>query len=342
MRLTQYIIRRLLLLIPVLIGVTIVTFTISHVVPADPVRAYCGQKCDANTVANLRAQLGLDQPLWLQYVNYVGGLLHGDLGFSLVNNGPVLAALQEYFPATFELSVFALAIAIPGGILLGIVSAVYRERLPDHVTRFGAVLLVSVPAFWLALMLQYLFAFQLGWLPLSGRLDPGVTIQGPTGLMLIDAWLVPAPAGYSNLDIFVMAFRHLILPGVTLAALNMGYLTRIMRSSMLEAGSEDYVRTARAKGVPKRRIVFSHTARNALIPAITVAGVLFALTLGGAVLTESIYSWPGMGQFSADAVINLDFAAVLGYTFVTAVIVVLANLVVDILYAAVDPRVRLG
>jgi peptide/nickel transport system permease protein len=278
----------------------------------------------------------------MQYLEYVGGLLHGDLGFSLVNNGPVSAALQEFFPATLELTLVSLVIAIPVGILLGIVSAVYRDRLPDHITRFVAVTGVSIPAFWLAILLQYTFSAQLGLLPLDGRLDPGVAIAPHTGLMLIDAWISAPPDGYTHGEIFVMAVKHLILPSVTLAALNIGILTRMMRSSMLEVGNEDFIRTARAKGVSPLALVFRHNARSALIPSVTVAGILFAYSLGGAVLTESVFSWPGMGRFSATAVINLDFAAIMGFVIIAAIITVFANLVVDILYAVLDPRVRLG
>jgi ABC-type dipeptide/oligopeptide/nickel transport system permease component len=244
--------------------------------------------------------------------------------------------------ATFELALAATLIAVPCGILIGIVSAVYRNRWIDQVSRFFAVLFVSIPIFWLGLMFQFGFAYELGLVPLHGRLDAGVALERVTGLILVDVWLVDPPAGYGRLDVVAMGLHHLLLPALTLSLASMGYLVRLTRAQMLEVMGEDYIRTARAKGASFRAVVFKHALKNALVPVVTAAGLLFGGLLAGAVLTESIYAWPGMGRFSANAVLNLDFAAIMGFTVVVAIIVVLVNMIVDVLYAFLDPRVRLG
>lgn len=347
MKMWEYVVRRLLLLVPVLVGVSLITFSISHVIPGDVARAYCGNRCPQETVDRLNRDLGLDKPLWEQYWIYAKGLVQGDWGEALSQNRrPVLDALREGFPATVELAVVAMLIATPIGIVTGVISAVYRDRWPDQLTRFLAIAGVSVPVFWLGLMLQYGFATSQGFcdcLPLFGRQPVNFDFPVATKYRLIDAWVAgPVPAGETRWSLFVVAVKHLALPAITLGYATAGIILRMTRSSMLEVLNEDYVRTARAKGLSEGKIVFKHALRNALIPTVTVVGLAFGGLLGGAVLTETIFELNGMGRMSVRAIFQLDFAMIMGFTLVVAIIYVLANLVVDILYAFLDPRVRLG
>jgi ABC-type dipeptide/oligopeptide/nickel transport system permease component len=338
MKIWEYIVRRLILLIPVIIGVTIITFTISHVIPADPARAFAGgPKAQPETIARIRAELHLDKSIWEQYFYYLNDLIHLNLGKSYLENRPVTDSLAQYFPATFELTIAAMIFAVPLGILGGIISATHQNKLSDHLSRIIAIVGYSLPIFWLALMLQYAFAYAIPILPLEGRLSVGMAPPaGITGFYLIDSLTS------LNGDVLASSFLHLILPAFTLGFSTLAIVLRMTRSSMLEVMGTDYIRTARAKGVPERKVINRHALRNALIPTITVTGLQFGLLLGGAVLTETIFNWPGMGRFAANAVLGLDFNSVMAFTLVVAIIYVIANLIVDILYAAVDPRVKLG
>ncbi len=338
MKIWEYIVRRLLLLIPVLIGVTIITFTVSHVIPADPARAFAGgPKAQPETIARIRAELHLDKPLWEQYFYYLNDLIHLNLGKSFLENRPVTTALAQYFPATFELTIFAMIIAVPFGIIGGIISAIRQNKLSDHITRIIAIVGYSLPIFWLALMLQYVFAYQFPIFPLEGRLSAGMTSPTTfTGFYVLDSILS------GNGATLLSSLHHLLLPAFTLGFATLAIILRMMRSSMLEVMGSDYIRTARAKGLSERTVIYKHALRNAMIPTITVTGLAFGGLLSGAVLTETIFNWPGMGRFAAHAVLGLDFNAVMGFTLVVAIIYVLANLIVDILYAVVDPRVKLG
>jgi len=338
MKTWEYIVRRLLLLIPVLIGVTIITFTVSHVIPADPARAFAGgPKAQPETIARIRAELHLDKPLWEQYFYYLNDLIHLNLGKSFLENRPVTTALAQYFPATFELTIFAMIIAVPFGIIGGIISAIRQNKLSDHITRIIAIVGYSLPIFWLALMLQYVFAYQFPIFPLEGRLSAGMTSPTTfTGFYVLDSILS------GNVATLLSSLHHLLLPAFTLGFATLAIILRMMRSSMLEVMGSDYIRTARAKGLSERTVIYKHALRNAMIPTITVTGLAFGGLLSGAVLTETIFNWPGMGRFAAHAVLGLDFNAVMGFTLVVAIIYVLANLIVDILYAVVDPRVKLG
>ncbi|HDM25371.1 MAG TPA: ABC transporter permease [Thermoplasmatales archaeon] len=337
MKTWEYIVRRLLLLIPVLLGVTVITFVVSHVIPADPAMAFAGgPKAQPETIARIRAELHLDQPLIIQYFYYLNDLIHFNLGKSYLENRPVTECISQYFPATFELTIFAMLITVPLGIVGGIISAIKRDKPIDHVTRFIAIVGYSLPIFWLALMLQYLFAYQLPVFPLEGRLPIGVSSPPSfTGLYVLDSLLS------GDLVKCGQAIYHLIMPAFTLGFATLALILRMTRSSMLETLGMDYIRTARAKGLPERDVVYKHALRNALIPTVTVVGLQFGALLAGAVLTETIFNWPGMGRFAASAVLALDFNSVMGFTIVVALIYVIANLIVDLLYGILDPRVRL-
>lgn len=338
MKTWEYIVRRLVLLIPVLIVVTIITFTVSHVIPADPARAFAGgPKAQPETIARIRAELHLDKPLWEQYFYYLNDLIHLNLGKSYLENRPVTDSLGQYFPATFELTIFAMIIAVPLGIIGGIISAIRQNKISDHITRIIAIIGYSLPIFWLALMLQYVFAYQFPIFPLEGRLSVGMTSPTTfTGLYVFDSILS------GNGATLLSSLHHLLLPAFTLGFGTLAIILRMMRSSMLEVMGTDYIRTARAKGLSERTVIYKHALRNAMIPTITVTGLQFGALLSGAVLTETIFNWPGMGRFAAHAVLGLDFNSVMGFTLVVAIIYVIANLIVDILYAVVDPRVKLG
>ena len=334
MKLWEYIVRRLVMLIPVVIGVTLITFTISYVIPADPARAWAGQKAPPQVVKEIRERYHLNDPVYVQYYYYITGLLKGDWGYSHSENRPVINCLADYFPATFELTIWAMIIAIPTGIYLGVVSAVKRNKIPDHLSRVFALSGVSMPIFWLGLLLILLFYTVLGILPASGRgIAPAHTY---TGLYILDSIL--------SLDFHALTddFLHLILPAVTLSYATLAVITRMTRSSMLEVLRLDYIKTAKAKGLPDKVVIYRHALRNALIPTLTVSGLAFAGLLGGAVLTETIFAWPGMGRYAYHAISTLDFPAIMGVTFLMAIIFVIANLVVDIIYAYLDPRIKLG
>jgi len=338
MKLRDYIIRRLILLIPILLGVTLLTFTVSHIIPADVARVFAGgEKANPETIARIRAEMHLDDPLYKQYYYYLNDLIHGNLGKSYSENRPVTEAIKQYFPATAELTILAMLLAIPVGIITGIISAVRRNQWIDHITRLIAITGVSIPIFWLALMLQIAFAYKYPILPLDSRL--GIDVMAPkhiTGLYIFDSLVT------GNFAALKSSIYHLILPAFTLGYASLGIILRITRSSMLEIVRSDYIRTARAKGLKERTVIYKHALRNALIPTVTVSGLIFAGLLGGAVLTETIFNWPGMGRFAVNAVNNLDFSSVMGFTVIMAIIMVTANLIVDILYSVLDPRIRLG
>ena len=333
----RFILRRLILLIPLLIGVTLVAFIISQLVPSDPVNAALGQNAvsDEELVAAFRKKWGLDQPPHMQYLTYIYFLLQGDMGTSIATHQPVIEDLGRYLPATVELATFAIILAVLVGVPFGIISAIKRNSLLDQTSRVLSLIGVSAPVFWLALVGLYVFYGGLGWLPGPGRLSIG-TEPPPTvtGLYTVDALLA------GDLTLFWDAFTHLILPAVVLAAFSMGLITRITRSSMLETTGQDYVRTARAKGLKESRVIFRHTFRNALIPTITVLGLSYGNLLTGAVLTETIFAWPGIGQYAYQAAVSLDFPAIMGVTMLIAFVFIFVNLLVDISYVFLDPRLR--
>jgi len=338
MKLATYIARRLLLLIPVLIGVTLITFVISHIIPVDPVHAWAGEK-SGKDADRIRQKMGLDKPLWDQYIIYMGSLLRGDFG-EAPSEGfrPVSDSLALYFPATVELTIYSMLLAIALGIPTGVISATKRDKPIDHVTRIYALVGVSIPIFWLGIMLLWIFygILHIGFFSPSGRLD--TTLEPPThitGLYTVDSLVT------GNWPVFVNAVLHLVLPAFCLSYISMAIITRMMRSSMLEVLGQEYIKAARSKGLAERVVIKKHAQRNALIPTTTVIGLSFGGLLGGAVLTETVFSWPGIGRWSIDRLVALDFTGVMAITVITAIIYVFTNLVVDIVYAYLDPRIRL-
>lgn len=329
--------RRIVGIIFVLFGVSIVTFLISHVVPGDPAAAALGDRAREEQVAAFRTEYGLDRPVPEQYVIYMRGLLSADLGKSIRTRRPVAQDLREFFPATMELSIAALLIAILLGVPAGIWSAVYRNRLPDHLVRIFSLVGGSLPIFWLGLLMIGLFYDRLSILPAGGRIDQFIPPpQTITGLYTVDSFLT------GNIPALQSSLQHLILPAFVLGYFSTAVIARMMRSSMLEVLNQDYLRTARAKGLAERIVIFRHGFRNALIPTLTIIGVTFGSLLSGAVLTETIFTWPGLGRYATAAAIGLDFPAVMGVTLIAGVIFPVANLVVDLSYAWLDPRIRHG
>lgn len=333
----SFLLRRLVGFIAVMIGVSVITFAISHVIPADPVAAALGDHARDDQIAAFRAEYGLDKPVAEQYALYLAGLTHGDLGISIRTRRPVINDLRDFFPATLELSLAALLVSLLIGIPAGVWSAVTRNRLPDHVVRIFSLIGGSLPIFWLGLILIGLFYTQLGWLPVGGRIDQFISPpQTITGLYLVDSLLT------GNMQAFQSSLLHLILPAFTLGYYSTAVLARMMRSSMLEVLNQDYMRTARAKGLRERAVIVRHAVRNALIPTLTIIGVTFGSLLSGAVLTETIFTWPGLGRYATASAVNLDFPAVMGVTLLAAVVYTLANLTVDLSYHFLDPRIQHG
>jgi len=337
MGLWGFIARRLVLAALVLVLVSLATFGLAHALPGDPLTSVISDRQANNPEvrAALERRWGFDRPLPVQYLYYVRNLLRGDLGESISRRRPVADELRQRVPATVELTLFAMAFAVVVGAPLGILSAVRHDRWPDHVARFVTLIGTSVPVFWLGLLLLYVFFYSLQWLPGPGRLDVGMRPpETVTGLVTVDALLA------GDWDVLRAALRRLVLPAIVLGAYAMGIIARMLRSSLLAALGDDYVRTARAKGLVERRVVAGHALRNALIPTVTVFGLTVASLLAGAVLTETIFSWPGLGSFAVDAALKLDYPGLLGVTLVVAVVYVLVNLLVDIVYGILDPRIR--
>ncbi len=309
-----YIFKRFLQLIPVIVGITLISFTVIHVAPGDPVQILMGQRYDPEVAERIRSELGLDKPLIVQYVIFLKDLVQLDLGYSYQKRLPVRELLADKFGNTLYLSASAMVLAVLVGMIAGILASIRPRSFVDYTVMFLAVIGVSIPVFWLGLMFQLIFGGYLRWLPVSGMTEYGAS--------------------------FLQNLKHLILPSLTLASVPMAIIARITRSSMLEVMSADYIRTARAKGLPFRLIIFKHALKNALIPIVTVIGNMFALLLTGAVLTETVFSWPGMGRAMVDAIAQRDFPVILGGVTLFALTFVTVNLVVDIFYAYIDPRVR--
>ncbi|MFP5270139.1 ABC transporter permease [Coleofasciculus sp.] len=333
---TYYIIKRLLNLLPVLLGITLLVFLFLHLIPGDPATVMLGERATPEQVEALREQLGLNQPLPLQYLTFINNLLHLDFGTSIISGIPIIDEVRTRFPATFELSLAAMIVAVILGIPAGVLAAVYKNRPADNVTMIGSLLGVSMPVYWLGLLLIYLFAITLNWFPPSGRIsiEAGLSFQPITGFYLLDAIL--------KLDINLLqdVLSHLILPALTLGTIPLAILARITRSSLLEVLSQDYIRTARAKGIPEHWVIIRHGLKNALLPVVTIIGLQFGTLLGGAILTETIFSWPGIGSWIYEGILARDYPIVQGGVVVVSIIFVLVNLVVDISYALVDPRIK--
>jgi peptide/nickel transport system permease protein len=335
----RFLARRLAALVLLGLGITFVAFVLTELVPGDPAAANLGQRAiaDPAAVQAFREHYGLDKPLPVQYALYLQHLVTGDLGQSEQSHRAVRTDLSEYVPATAELAVTSILIAFALGITLGVLAAVRRNRFTDQVLRVISLGGISMPTFWLALVALYVFFFKLGWVPGSGRLDPGV-LPAPhvTGLYTVDALLA------GQFDVFGTALQHLILPASVLAAYNIGLLTRFTRSAVLEVINNDYVQAARAKGLPERTVILRHVLRAALPPIITVGGLAFANVMTGTVLVESIFAWPGIGQYAFHSATTLDLPAIMGVSLFVAVVYIVVNFLVDILYGVVDPRIRVA
>jgi peptide/nickel transport system permease protein len=334
-----YIGRRLVQSLLVLFLVSVATFALAHAVPGDPIETVLGERAagDPEIRAAAERHYGFDKPVPLQYVYYMRNLFHGDLGESISTRRPVMDDLRQFVPGTIELAMAAMLFAIVVGIPLGIVGAVKQDRWPDHVARFIALIGTSVPVFWLGLLALYLFFYKLHWLPGPGRLDTGM--QAPeriTGMVTVDAAL------RGEWQVFRSSVAHLILPAIVLGSFALGIIARMLRSSLIAALGDDYVRTARAKGLSEQSVVVRHAIRNAMIPTVTVLGLTFAGLLAGAVLTETIFSWPGIGRYSVQAALKLDYPSLLGVTLFVASVYVLVNFIVDLIYGLLDPRIRIA
>ena len=331
----RYIAKRLLLMIPILFGISVLTFFISHTIPGDPARLILGPKADPVIIKQLQEKMGLNDPVYVQYGRYIGGILKGDLGVSTYTQQDVVMDLKRYFPATLELTLFSMFITVLIGIPFGIISANKKDKLPDQITRFAALIGVAMPAFWLGIILLLFFYLQLGVLPGAGRLDTWLSPpKHITGMYTVDALVT------GNWTVFNSALIHLILPGITQAAVTIGMITRMTRSSMLEVLRSDYVRTAYAKGGSENRVLYGHALQNGMLPILTLIGMTFGHSLGGSVLVESVFSWPGLGKYAVNAITYLDFPAVMGVTLLIAVLFIFVNLIIDIFYQVIDPRLK--
>jgi peptide/nickel transport system permease protein len=330
----KYIVRRLFGAIPVLFGLSIILFAFVHLLPGDPATAILGQHATPERVKAMREYLGLDLPLWEQYVNYVTGLLRGDLGTSVINNQPLLKELMIRFPATIELTVAAMLFAAGVGIPLGRFAARHAQGWPDGVVTMISLLGISIPVFVLGLSLQYIMGVWLKVLPVTGRIDPRASLDVVTNFVLVDSLIA------GRFDLFVDGLKHLILPAIALGSIPLAIITRITRASVLDVSNEDHVRTARAKGLTERRVDSRHIMRNAWLPVVTVLGLQVGGLLAGAVITESVFAWGGVGRYVVDAINNRDYLVVQNTILIFALVFLVVNLIVDILYAFLNPRIR--
>lgn len=331
----QFFLRRLGMVIPTFIGVSLFAFALIHLIPGDVVTIMGGERgVSPEKRAELEAMLGLNKPLWQQYFIYIGNILQGDLGTSYVTGKPVLSEFMARFPATLELTFCAGVFAVVVGLTLGILAAIRRGGWLDHTVMTISLAGYSMPIFWWGLLLILLFSVTLGWTPVSGRMDVMFWVEDVTGFMLIDTLLSPAKGAFTS------ALQHLLLPAIVLGTIPMAVIARMTRSSMLEVLGEDYIRTARAKGLSKGRIVAKHALRNALIPVITVMGLQVGMLLSGAILTETIFAWPGIGKWLIEAINRRDYPIVQGGLLLIATLIILINLLVDLMYGVVNPRVR--
>jgi len=348
--LTRYILQRVLSLIPTILGVTLAVFLLLRLIPGDPAVAMLGEHAAQENVERIREQLGLNRPLFLdrealekgdvgaffdsQYLRYLGRLARADLGNSIHRRVPIAQELRTRFPATMELALFAMILAILVGVPIGIVSAARRASVVDSVSMVGALIGVSMPIFWLGLMEIMLFAVILQWLPSGGRLSHATEVRTITNMVVIDSLLT------GNVEALTDALKHLALPTIALATIPMAIIARMTRSSMLEVLREDYVRTAHAKGLREIVVLFRHALKNAFLPVITIIGIQTSSLMAGAVLTETIFSWPGVGKWVYDAILGRDYPIVQSGTLLITIVIVAVNLIVDLSYAFLDPRIH--
>jgi peptide/nickel transport system permease protein len=330
----RYIAKRLFQLIFILIGVSIVVFLMLRLIPGDPAQLLLGEFATPEELTSLRKQLGLDRSQFVQYWIFLKNSFQGDFGKSLRTGAPVIDEIAVRLTATIELSIAAMLIATVFGIFAGVVSAVRQYSVFDYISMFLALIGVSMPIFWLGLMLIYLFAVKFHLLPMMGRISMGLDVLQVTGMVIVDALIS------GQFDTVLNALKHLILPSFTLSTIPMAIIARITRSSMLEVLRQDYIRTARAKGMTEMVVIIRHALRNAFLPIVTVLGINLGLLLGGAVLTETIFSWPGLGRYVVDSLMGRDYNAVQACILIFAVLMTLINLVVDLIYVLLDPRIR--
>jgi peptide/nickel transport system permease protein len=329
-----YIAKRISVIFPVLLAVSLIIFLIMHFAPGDPAALFLGQMVTPEDLEKVRREMGLDDPLHIQYLRFLKEAVKGDLGISYYTKQSVLSELLRLFPATVELAIASMVIALLVGISAGVISALKQNSIFDNVSMVVALGGVSMPVFWVGLILMWVFSFKLGWTPISGRLAVQIDLKQITGLFVIDSIIT------GNIAALRDSLRHLILPALSLATISMGIIARFTRSSMLEVIRQDYIRTARAKGVSEALVIFKHAFKNALIPVVTVVGLQFGLLLGGAVVTETVFSWPGIGNVIIVSILRRDYPMVQGALLLLALLYVIINLLVDVSYSYLDPRIR--
>jgi peptide/nickel transport system permease protein len=335
--LRYYLIRRLLLIIPVLIGLSIVTFVISHIVPGDPVRLAAGPQATAEQIHKLEEEFGLDKPLLVQYLDYMQGVLRGNFGQSMMNRHPVAMDLKRYFPATFELVIVSTILGVVTGLPMAMAAAVFKDKWPDQVSRIVALSSISMPVFWLGMILQLLLCMTLHLLPISGRFNPRVPFPpNVTGMLLVDSLLA------GDLNKFGIALKHIALPAFCQSLIAIALITRLLRADILEVMQRDFVTMARASGLPERVILFKYVLKNALIATVAMLGFLVGWELSGSVMIETVFDWPGIGLYAVKSAMTLDFQPVMGIALFVGLLFTLVNLLVDISYGVIDPRIRYG
>jgi dipeptide transport system permease protein len=331
----RFLLTRLSLVIPTFVGMTLLAFFLIRLVPGDPIETMAGERgIDAERHAKLVHEYGFDKPVLVQYGIYIARVLHGDLGKSIITQEPVVREFAALFPATIELAVCAIVFALLLGVPAGIVAAVKRNSVFDHGVMAASLTGYSMPIFWWGLLLIMLFSVQLGWTPVSGRMSVQYYIEPTTGFLLIDS------LGSGEKGAFLSAVKHLILPTIVLGTNPLAVIARMTRSAMLEVLGEDYIRTARAKGLPPLRVVGVHALRNALIPVVTVIGLQVGVLFTGAILTETIFSWPGVGKWLIEAINRRDYPVLQGGMLLLGVVVMTVNLLVDLAYGLINPRIR--
>ncbi|MBW2443155.1 MAG: ABC transporter permease [Deltaproteobacteria bacterium] len=329
-----YIIRRLMIMIPTLLWVSIIVFLMLHLTPGDPAELLMGERASEEALQEIREHLGLNKPLYVQYGMFLKQLMQGDLGETIWTRQKVWIEVKQRFPATIELSLVALFISCVMGMILGIISATKQYSIFDYLSMLGALIGVSMPIFWLGLVFMLIFSLNLGWLPMSGRLSVGVELETITNFYILDAVLT------RNWPAFRDAVWHIIMPAFTLSTIPTAIVARMTRSSMLEVLRQDFIKTAEAKGLSQFKVVFKHALRNALIPVVTTIGLQFGVLLCGAILTETIFAWPGVGKWIYDAVMQRDYMVIRSGTLFLASIFIVINLCVDLLYAVINPRIK--
>ncbi len=330
-----YVIRRIFILIPTLLGVSFIVFMMLHMTPGDPAELLLGERATDEALEQIREHLGLNEPLYIQYGLFLKRLMKGDLGETIWTRQKVWIEVKERFPATLELSVVALFISCILGIVLGIISATRQYSFFDYISMLGALIGVSMPIFWLGLVFMLIFSINLAWLPISGRLSVGIDLHTITNFYILDAVLTGNWAALRD------ALWHIIMPAFTLSTIPTAIIARMTRSAMLEVLRQDYIKTAKAKGLSYFKVVYKHALRNAMIPVITTIGLQFGVLLCGAILTETIFAWPGVGKWMYDAVMQRDYMVIQGGTLFIATLFIVINLAVDVLYAVINPRISI-